>query len=753
MARVSLASPASAVAGGKTAKALRDGLGIETVDDLLRHYPRRYIDPGELTDLDSLEVGEHVTVFAEVVSATTRRMQQRKGTVTEVVVSDGRGRISLVFFNQPWRAEREFRVGRRGLFAGTVSAYGGTRQLAHPRHVMIPDRGAGAPEGEAAGDEERDREAEAAFGDLLIPIYPATAGLPSWKIQRTVRLALDSLGDIDDPLPAALREDRDLVSLDAALRSVHRPVDRDAIAEAHRRLRFEEAFDLQVVLAQRRRERLGVAAVPRPLRSDGILDEFDRRLRFGLTGAQQRVGAEIAADLGGDHPMQRLIQGDVGSGKTLVALRAMLQVVDSGAQAALLAPTEVLAQQHLRTLRDHMGSLAETGLLRAGEFGTRIAFLSGSQGARQRRDELAAIASGEAGIVVGTHALLEESVEFHDLALVVVDEQHRFGVEQRAALTSRGAQTRPHVLVMTATPIPRTVAMTVFGDLDVSVIDEYPPGRGRISTHVVAPREHPAHLARAWERVREEVAQGRRVFVVCPRIGDDDDVTSSDEIGTGGSAKPSGSDDGPAMSSVIDVARALDERWLVGLRIGILHGRMPAEAKDEAMRRFTLPQESPEAYDLLVSTTVIEVGVDVPDASMMVILDAERFGISQLHQLRGRIARGGGDGLCLLVTGADAGSSSRERLAAVAATTDGFELARVDLEARREGDILGTAQSGRRSSLRLLEVIRDEHLVEEARQAAHDLVADDPDLTRHAVLRDRIRLLHDDDRAEFLEKG
>ena len=753
MPKVSLAAPVSTIAGGKTAKALRDGLGIVSIDDLLRHYPRRYIDPGQLTDLDSLEVGEHVTVLAEVVSATTRRMQQRKGTVTEVVVSDGVGRISLVFFNQPWRVEREFRVGRRGLFAGTVSAYGGTRQLAHPRHVMIPERDSTLG-GDDASQADRDSEAEAAFGDLLIPIYPATAGLPSWKIQQTVRLALDALADIDDPLPATVRTEKGLMGLGDALRGIHRPPDRDAIESAQRRLRFEEAFDLQIVLAQRRQESLDHAAVPRPSRPGGILETFDSRLRFGLTGAQRRVGDEISEDLSRPHPMHRLLQGDVGSGKTLVALRAMLQVVDSGAQAALLAPTEVLAQQHLRTLRDHMGTLAEAGVLRATDDGdadlpgTRIAYLSGSQSARQRREELAAIASGEAGIVVGTHALLEESVEFRDLGLVVVDEQHRFGVEQRAALTARGAGTRPHVLVMTATPIPRTVAMTVFGDLDVSVIDEYPPGRGRIATHVVAPREQPAHLARAWERVREEVAAGRRVFLVCPRIGDDSDASSSDEV-----EGLSGDDAASPLSSVIDVARSLDERWLSGLRIGVLHGRMPAEDKDEAMRRFTLPAEQPGALDVLVSTTVIEVGVDVPAASMIIILDAERFGISQLHQLRGRIARDGGDGLCLLVTGADEGSASRERLAAVAATTDGFALARVDLEARREGDILGKAQSGRRSSLRLLEVIRDEALVEEAREAAQSLVTEDPHLTKHPALRERVRMLSDDDRAEFLEKG
>ena len=750
MARVSLAAPVSTIVGGKTAKALRDGLGIETIDDLLRHYPRRYIDPGELTDLDVLQVGEHVTVFAEVVSAVNRRMQQRRGTVTEVVVSDGVGRISLVFFNQPWRVEREFRVGRRGLFAGTVSAFGGTRQLAHPRYVMLPDRSQviGSDSAEAS-EEERDREAEAAFADLLIPIYPATAGLPSWKIQQTMRLALDALAEIDDPLPEGLRQDKGLMSLADALRAVHRPPDRNAVELGQHRLRFEEAFDLQVVLAQRRHHRLAQAALPRPSSDDGLLATFDSQRPFALTGAQERVGVDIANDLVGEHPMQRLLQGDVGSGKTMVALRAMLQVVDAGGQAVLLAPTEVLAVQHVRTLREFLGPLAGKGVLGGADRATRIAYLSGSQGARQRREELLAVASGEAGIVVGTHAVLQETVQFADLGLVVVDEQHRFGVEQRAALGDRsGEGMRPHVLVMTATPIPRTVAMTVFGDLDISVIDEYPTGRGSITTHVVAPREQPAHLARAWQRVREEVAEGGRVFIVCPRIGDDDTSVSSDEL-----AMVSSGGDDPELSSVIDVASELNARWLEGLRIGVLHGRMSAEAKDEAMRRFTLPAGSREALDVLVATTVIEVGVDVPTASMMVILDADRFGISQLHQLRGRIARGGGDGLCLLVTQAGPESPARERLQAVAATTDGFALARVDLQARREGDILGTAQSGRRSSLRLLEVIRDEAIVEEAREAATILIAGDPDLRDHPLLRDQILALSDDHRSDYLDKG
>ena len=735
MARVGMSAPVSVVAGGKTAKALREGLQIATVGDLLRHYPRRYIDPGELTDLASLQVGEHATVFAEVVSASTRRMQQRKGTVTEVVVSDGRGRISLVFFNQPWRGESQLRTGRRGLFAGTVSAYGGTRQLAHPRFVMLPDAG------------EDDAEGEAAFSDLIIPVYPATAGLPSWRIQQAVRLALDAVDDADDPLPPAVRMRYGLLGLGDALQAVHRPPDRESIELAQRRLRFEEAFGLQAVLAQRRHELRGQAAAPRPPRPGGLLEAFDARLHLQLTPAQSRVGDEIAGDLAGSHPMHRLLQGDVGSGKTLVALRAMLQVVDSGGQAALLAPTEVLAQQHLRTLQRFLGPLAERGLLGGDVEGTRLAFLSGSQSAKARRDELAAIASGEAGIVVGTHALLEETVEFADLGLVVVDEQHRFGVEQRAALAERaGEGLRPHVLVMTATPIPRTVAMTVFGDLDVSVIDGYPPGRGTIATHVVAPREHPAHLTRAWQRVREEVAEGRKVFVVCPRIGDDGADVGDEDIG---SVEP----ETHPVSSVLDVAAELSERLLPDLRVGMVHGRMSADDKDEAMRRFAADASDADAIDVLVATTVIEVGVDIPSASTMVILDADRFGISQLHQLRGRIARGGEDGLCLLVTAAEPDTPARERLAAVASTTDGFALARVDLQARREGDILGTLQSGRRSSLRLLEVIRDEDLVREARDAATEVVEDDPELKRWPALRAHIGEIARDDRSDYLEKG
>jgi len=773
--RVRLDDDLAVVTGAKTAKALKTGLGLATVDDLLRHYPRRYLDPGDLTDLDALTIGEHVTVLAQVVSVSTRRVadrgrapsssSRRPRTVTQAVISDGRGRLTIVFFNQAWR-ENQLVPGRRGLFAGTVSAFGGTRQLAHPRYAMLPDDEGGEwqlddDESATAAPDAAEREA---MGRLIIPVYPATGAMPSWRIGQAVRLALDAVSDIDDPIPAQVLDERGFDALDPALRGVHRPMDLSQAERARERLRFEEAFGLQVVLAQRRRALGEMPAIARPPRDDGILASFDARLPFALTAAQRRVGEEIGEDLSRDHPMHRLLQGDVGSGKTLVALRAMLQAVDAGSQAVLLAPTEVLAQQHHRTITSLLGSLADQGLLGGEEQATRVALLTGSQGAARRRRELLDIASGEAGIVVGTHALLEENVEFADLGLVVVDEQHRFGVEQRAVLASRGTGaagsrgSRPHVLVMTATPIPRTVAMTVFGDLDVSVLDEPPPGRGRISTHVVVPREKPAHLARAWQRVREEVAAGRRVYVVCPRIGDDApasaDEVPDDGVADDGTGQGAGEDRQAApTSSVIDVVAELRERILPDLRIGMVHGRLPADEKEEALRRFALPATDPDGYDVLVSTTVIEVGVDVPTASTMIVLDADRFGISQLHQLRGRVGRGGDDGLCLLVTNAAEGSAARERLDAVAATTDGFVLARADAEARREGDVLGTSQSGRRRSLRLLEVIRDEDVVLDARDAASAIVDADPDLADMPALRDMVRRIDDDDRAEFLGKG
>lgn len=757
--------------GGKTAKALADGLGLRTVADLLSHYPRRYVDPAQMSDLGSLTIGDHVTVLAEIQSAKLFEKpsakdaashkpepekpptRKRRQTRVEVVISDGTGQLSLVFFNQPWQ-KRDCTPGRRGLFEGTVSSFGGRRQLTHPRLLLLPE-----------DPNDRDyAEAVEVFTGRLIPIYPATKGITSWTIGRSISIVLDHLrahpDDHErlDPLPPDIRARYDLLGLAEAWQVIHAPSDLRQARRAEDRLRFDEAFTLQVVLAQRRADLRSVAATARRRRDSGLLARFDERCPFPLTGAQRRVGEEIFEDLASEHPMHRLLQGDVGSGKTLVALRAMLAVVDSGAQAALLAPTEVLAQQHYQTLVSLMGDLARGGMLDGAEEATTVSLLTGSLGARARRAAVESLASGSSGIIVGTHALLEDTVAFHDLGLVVIDEQHRFGVEQRSALTgSLRDGTRPHVLVMTATPIPRTVAMTVFGDLDVSVLDEAPRGRQPIATHVVAPREKPTFLTRAWERVREEVAAGHKAYVVAPRIGDSavDAVPGDDELLDAPSDEsPQGeSADQSALSSVIDVVTDLRTRWLPDCRIGMLHGRLAPDVKEQMMRDFAADPSDPRAIDVLVATTVIEVGVDVPSATVMVILDAERFGISQLHQLRGRVGRGDAASLCLLVTHAPPGSPGRERLDAVAATTDGFALARVDLQARKEGDVLGVSQSGRRSSLRLLQVVRDEDVVVRAREAATAVVDADPSLVQHRALRSAVLRLLADDRTEYLDKG
>jgi ATP-dependent DNA helicase RecG len=736
-----------AVVGGKTAKALTASFGIKTVADLLSHYPRRYLETGEKSDLSALIPGDHVTVFATIESTTMRRMKERKGTIVEVVVTDGTGQLSLVFFSQAWR-EKQCQVGRRGLFEGTVGMYGRKRQLTHPRLLLLPD---------GVIDPDHD-EAARFFTRRMVPIYPASQSVSSWRIAQAVTLVLDALGEVEDPLPEDIRTDQGIIGLRQAWEQIHRPMSEKETQQAVHRLRFDEAFGLQLVLAQRRREWSGFAARARSSMSGGILEQFDAKNPFELTGAQLRVGEEIAADLAAPHPMHRLLQGDVGSGKTLVALRAMLAVVAAGGQAALLAPTEVLAHQHWATILRLLGPLAETGMLGGVAGGTQVALLTGSMGARARREMLEKVSSGSAGIVVGTHALLQESVSFADLGLVVVDEQHRFGVEQRAALAKPLADgTRPHVLVMTATPIPRTVAMTVFGDLDVSVLDELPMGRQAIATHVVPVREKPTYLSRAWQRIEEEVAQGRKAYVVCPRIGD---LSSSDSSQGQAMDEEFGDDDDTVdgerstpAASVIDVAAKLQESLLPHLRIGVMHGRLPAEEKDDVMRRFAAPMQDPDALDVLVSTTVIEVGVDVPAATVMVILDADRFGVSQIHQLRGRVGRGSDASLCLLVTGLPSGAPARDRLDAVASTSDGFALARMDLHTRREGDVLGTEQSGNRSSLRLLEVVRDEQVVADARVAAERVIEADPDLSDHRVLWHVVDRLTHDRRSEFLEKG
>lgn len=723
-----LATSLKDVVGTKTAQSLNKSFNLMTVEDLLRHFPRRYADRGELTEMSSLKVDEHVTIMADVYSVTRRPMRQRKGSLLEVLVSDGTGTMKLTFFNQDWR-ERDLKVGRRGLFSGKVTVFRNERQLAHPMYVLVPS------------DTEPDPEAVAAFAKPLIPVYPATSTLASWQIERSVELVLDGLDPlIKDAIPDDIVKSMGFTDIVTAFNDIHQPRNRaDANAAAHR-FAYEEALVYQVILAQRRADAEASVATPRPRRTGGALEHFDGNLPFTLTAGQVEVCDDIFEDIAQSHPMHRLVQGEVGSGKTVCALRAMLAVVDAGGQAVLLAPTEVLASQHQRSIEKMLGDIAtDEGMFGDRKaFSTKVALLTGSLGAAARRQAMLDIQSGAAGIVVGTHALLEDKVQFADLGLVVVDEQHRFGVEQRAVLMSKSAEgTRPHLLVMTATPIPRTVAMTVFGDLDVSTLSELPAGRSPISTHVVATQEKPQFLERAWQRIQEEVAKGHQAYVVCPRIttaAAEDEEELIEE-----SAAP--------MANVEDVFHQLSSGPLFGLKLAQLHGKLKADVKDDVMQSFARGD-----IDALVATTVIEVGVDVPNASVMVIMDADRFGVSQLHQLRGRVGRGKVPGLCLLVTNAMPDSPARERLDAVASTVDGFELARIDLEQRREGDVLGKNQSGRRSSLRILNVLRDEDLISQAREDAIKIVADDIALRDHEQLKRRCSTILNEERADYLEK-
>ncbi len=712
---VDLTTRLRGVVGDKTAKALEQGLGLETVDDLLRHYPRRYAELGRLTDLSKLEPGQHVTVLARVVSTRTSTFGgPKRRTRTEVVVTDGTGRLSLTFFQQAW-LEKKLTPGTFGLFAGEVGVFRGQLQLTHPDHEVLQD-----------ADDPTDNRITRG----LIPIYPATSRLPSWRIANTIELVLDLLDDVPDVLPASVREQQGLLDTRSAFMGVHRPRAAADWQRARDRFRFEEAFVLQTVFAQRRRDLEQHAAVPREPVAGGLRDRFVERLPFELTAGQRDVERTIAADLARPVPMHRLLQGEVGSGKTIVALLSMLQVVDAGAQAALLAPTEVLAAQHHRSITSMLGDLAAGGMLGGAEGATRVRLLTGSMGAKARQAALLDVQSGAAGIVIGTHALIQDTVQFAELGLLVVDEQHRFGVEQRAALVDR-AEVRPHTLVMTATPIPRTVAMTVFGDLETSTLRELPAGRQAIQTTVVPVREQPAWLDRAWQRIREEVAKGRQAYVVASRISAKDDAAPAVD-------EPRG---------VVDLHAELEQGPLQGLRVAMMHGRLGTDDKDAVMSAFSRGE-----VDVLVATTVVEVGVDVPNATVMVIVDAERFGVSQLHQLRGRVGRGSEPGLCLLVTEAEEGSPSRERLDAVARTTDGFELSQLDVELRREGDVLGTSQSGVRSSLRLLSVVKHEDVIVAAREAATAVVEADPHLEGSPELAAAVAALEETEQAHYLER-
>ncbi|GDY77385.1 hypothetical protein SAVCW2_54800 [Streptomyces avermitilis] len=1069
-----LEEPLKKVLGPATAKVMAEHLGLHTVGDLLHHYPRRYEERGQLTHLADLPMDEHVTVVAQVADArlhtfASAKAPRGKGQRLEVTITDGSGRLQLVFFgNGVHKPHKDLLPGTRAMFSGKVSVFNRRLQLAHPAYELL--RGA---DDEAA-------ESVDSWAGALIPIYPATAKLESWKIAKSVQTVLPSVQEALDPLPDSLRDGRGLISLPEALLKIHRPHTKADIEDARARLKWDEAFVLQVALARRRHADAQLPAAARKPKPDGLLTAFDAKLPFTLTEGQQKVSKEIFDDLATEHPMHRLLQGEVGSGKaqpldslvlaptgfrrmgdlregdevvvpngeialidgvfpqgvrdvwrivlsdgssvecddehlwivgtscgwhrgqtpkvmttreirldtfkangsskwyvpaatpvdlgpdvglpldpylfglllgdgsfrhnlrlstvddeirdaaadavapdcrlvpvtgsrcdytiqlkqrsggvrnpviqalrrldlwgktshgkfipedfkntsiknrlsllqglldtdgtvhadgmsvslrsaslrlaedvawlvrslggrarvlpekaafhvsvalpdeyapfrlsrkadrvrprpkyntfrrgiraveyvgrkpaqcisvghpshayvtdnftvthnTMVALRAMLAVVDSGGQAAMLAPTEVLAQQHHRSITEMMGELAEGGMLGGAEHSTKVVLLTGSMGAAARRQALLDLVTGEAGIVIGTHALIEDKVQFHDLGLVVVDEQHRFGVEQRDALRGKGKQP-PHLLVMTATPIPRTVAMTVFGDLETSVLDQLPAGRSPIASHVVPAADKPHFLARAWERVREEVGKGHQAYVVCARIGDEEDDPKK-------AKKKSPEDEAEKRPplAVLEVADQLAKGPLQGLGVEVLHGRMPPDDKDAVMRRFAAGER-----DVLVATTVIEVGVNVPNATAMVIMDADRFGVSQLHQLRGRVGRGSAAGLCLLVTEMPEASPARQRLNAVASTLDGFELSRIDLEQRREGDVLGQAQSGVRSSLRMLAVIEDEEIIAEAREEAAAVVAADPELGHLPGLRTALEALLDEEREQYLDKG
>ncbi|MDR7186337.1 ATP-dependent DNA helicase RecG [Microbacterium trichothecenolyticum] len=701
MASFTLDSSLGGAIGGKTAAALERAFGMTTVGDLLVHYPRRYARHGELTPISTLPLGEPVTIVAEVRRVSERRMKNRNGSLLEVVISDGNGEMSLTFFNQSWRV-RDLQPGRQGIFAGKVGIYKGAQQLAHPDYELFEDA-------------DTARLKVQANANLPIPIYPATSTVASWQIQKIVELVLDGLGDVPEPLTDELRARHGLIEARSAIEHIHRPTDFEQIDPARDTLRMQEAFVLQVALLQQRQF---VRALSATKRAPGtLLERFDEALPFPRTPDQITVGDDVARDLQGDWPMNRLVQGEVGSGKTLVALRAMLQVAQSGGQSALIAPTEVLAAQHVRSIARMLGPKLAPELMPT--------LLTGQLPAAERRKAALRAASGQALIVVGTHALLSESTTFADLGLVVVDEQHRFGVEQRESLRAKGSS--PHALVLTATPIPRTVAMTVFGDLDVSTIRTMPAGRAGIETFVAPLAERPGWFARVWERVAEEVAQGRQAFVVCAAI-DAEKLTKDDTAD-----EPAGDTEGEATRTrwgVVQVADLLSRHpSFSNIRVEVLHGKMPSDEKDAIMQAFARGD-----IDVLVATTVVEVGVDVPNASTMAILEADRFGVSQLHQLRGRVGRGGVPGLCLLVTEAPLGTPARERVEAVASTLDGFALAEIDLELRGEGDVLGDAQSGARSSLRLLRVVKDADIISEARVAAERLLADDPALLRHPGL-------------------
>jgi len=751
---VSLSDPLDRVLGDKASKALDEIFGIRTVDDLLRHYPRKYSQGSKVLgeDADPPEPGEHVTFVGEIESAEVRwtnRTPRREYLV--VTLSHRRPKVTATFFNAKF-LKKQLVAGTRLMLSGEVGYFRGTMQLTHPGYLIL-----NSPSGRLGGTKSLKTIAASAkdqTGDFdmspferdFFPIYASRAKLQSWDIYACVRQVLDVIDPIPEPLPETFVQQHDLMSEDAALRAIHLGENEIDRQRARDRLTFDEAVGMQWALAKRRHSELAASGPPAPPRSDGLLAALSARLPFELTEGQREVLTVLSAELAATKPMNRLLQGEVGSGKTIVSVLAMLQMVDAGYQCALLAPTEVLAAQHARSIREVLGPLAVVGQLGAEDGATRVTLLTGSMSAAQKRQVRDEVATAAAGIVIGTHALLQDAVEFDRLGLVVVDEQHRFGVEQRDRLRAKAPEgLTPHLLVMTATPIPRTVALTVFGDLETSTLRELPRGRQPIATNTIFVNEKPQWLERAWQRVAEEVAAGRQAYVVASRIDESDkpgDEGQSDEDQGGGGQGGGG---GIVPITVITLFEQLRRGPLAGLRLGLMHGRLPAEEKDAVMSAFRAGE-----IDVLVCTTVIEVGVDVPNATVMVMIDADRFGISQLHQLRGRIGRGAHPSLCLLATRLPEDSKAGNRLKAVAATLDGFVLADLDLAERREGDVLGLNQSGRAGTLRFLSLAEHLDVILTARELCDSLYPGDPDNLGMALVA---RQFTGTDRIDYLDKA
>lgn len=666
-----------AMLGEKTAKAFARQLEIKTTGELLQHYPRRYLKRGELTKIADLPVGEIATVVGEIVAVSARYIKGRGGHILEATISDGSSLLSLAFFGQAWRKD-ELTKGRRGFFSGKVGMFSGKLQLAHPDYELF--------------DEISEAEAKA-WAELPIPVYPATSALPSWRIEKAMRQVL-GLTEIKEVIPQEILEKQKLIGLSLAVRKIHQPTTDLDYEQAIASLKFHEALLLQLGLIQKRNSYANDAAAVLDDLSRAL--EFEKHLNFSFTESQFRVNAEIEADLASGKPMHRLLQGEVGSGKTVVALRAIMLAFAKKQQSALLAPTEVLAEQHFQSITKTLGPELSK------ELGVRL--ITGSMSTAERKRNLLDLASGKCLLAVGTHALFAEKIQFAELSLVVIDEQHRFGVVQREAIKQKGIKT-PHVLTMTATPIPRTIAITAFGDLDVSTLKELPKGRKPIETFVV-PVENSALVSRVWQRVAEEVAKGRQAFVVCPRIDGKEYEDNLQDVGKV-----------PAAAATEVFAALKKNPALSGLRLGLMHGRLSQDDKQRVMASFSAGE-----IDVLVATTVIEVGVNIPNATTMVVLDADRFGISQLHQLRGRVGRGSETGICLLISAGEDGSLASQRLSALASTTDGFKLSELDLELRGEGDVLGENQAGTKSQLRLLKVTKDAELLERTRTLAKEIL-------------------------------